>query len=105
MAEHVLKCWPNAFDAIRDGRKRFEWRRDDRGYEVRDVLVLRKWDPNSNGYVLQPWDGKRSGSMEPEQLRVRVTYILRGQFGVPPDFCVMSVEPEEAAEALAKEGK
>lgn len=26
MGEHILKCWPNAFDAIRDGRKRFEWR-------------------------------------------------------------------------------
>jgi len=23
MAEHVLECWPNAFDAIADGRKRF----------------------------------------------------------------------------------
>jgi hypothetical protein len=30
-----------------------------------------------------------------EKQRVRVTYILRGQFGVPPDFCVMSIEPEE----------
>jgi hypothetical protein len=95
MAEHKLKCWPNAFDAIRDGRKRFEWRRDDRGYEVGDILDLERWDPVAR---------YGTGPNYPHQ-RVRVTYILRGQFGVPPDFCVMSIEQEEAAEALAKGGQ
>lgn len=103
MAEHVLKTWPNAFDAVKSGAKRFEWRRDDRGFEVGDVLVLRKWNPQLNGvggYVIELRGGGRGDlscmSLEPVELRVRVTYILRGQFGVPADYCVMSIEPEQS---------
>ena len=98
MAEHILKCWPNSYDAIAAGVKCFEWRRDDRGYEVGDVLVLRKWDPGpsssgygTHGYVLAPNPEFRVLSQYTEQ-RTRVTYILRGQFGVPQDYCVMSIE-------------
>lgn len=40
MAEHTLKCWPNSYDAIADGRKRFEWRRDDRGFEQRRRIAM-----------------------------------------------------------------
>ncbi len=94
MAEHILKCWPNSYDAIAAGVKSFEWRRDDRGFEVGDVLVLRKWNPapapGASGYVWMP----RGPNTLPEytEQRVRVTYILRGQFGVPQDYCVMSIE-------------
>lgn len=84
MTTHVLKCWPNAFDAVKAGRKRFEWRRDDRGYEVGDVLDLRRWDPQAPHSV---------GICE--SFRVVVIYILRGQFGVPENYCVMSIEPEQ----------
>lgn len=91
MAEHFLKCWPNSYDAIAAGVKCFEWRRDDRGFECGDVLVLRKWNPEPSraGYV-------RQDSRHYTEQRVRVTYILRGQFGVPPDYCVMSIERMEA---------
>ncbi len=99
MAEHILKCWPNSYDAIAAGVKCFEWRRDDRGFEVGDVLVLRKWDPGPGrgigpvGYVwkLRGEDPGSAPSVYTEQ-RVRVTYILRGQFEVPADYCVMSIE-------------
>lgn len=85
MAEHILKTWPNAFDAVRDGSKRFEWRRDDRGYEVGDVLVLKRWDPVTR-YATGP---------DYPELRVKVTYILRGVFDIPANFCVMSIAPVE----------
>lgn len=84
MAEHVLKTWPNAWDAIADGRKRFEYRHDDRGFEVGDILSLRRWDPQA-----------RMSVNVCRELRVRVTYILRGAFGVPPDYVVMSIERED----------
>lgn len=92
---HELKTWPEPFAALKDGSKRFELRRDDRGYAVGDLLVLREWDPAlewpaserplaKGGYV--------SGS---EPLRFRVTYVLHGgRFGLPPEICVMSIEPE-----------
>ncbi len=93
MAEHILKTWPNAFEAVKNGVKRFEWRLDDRGYEVGDTLVLALFDP-ADRYAYC-WDGAR-GSVP--KLRVRVTYILRGLFGVPSGYCVMSIEPSETTD-------
>lgn len=96
--EHILKTWPNYWEATRDGRKKFEWRKDDRGYEVGDVLVLRQWDPapcrtgvGVNGFVSL----SRVDALQFMDLRVVVTYILRGMHGVPPDYCVMGIELEE----------
>ena len=75
MAEHILKTWPNSFDAIASGNKRFEYRKDDRGFEVGDVLMhldfLRVKDDI--------------------EIRVHVTYILRGMHDVPYGYCVMSI--------------
>lgn len=89
MAEHKLKTWPNHFAAVRDGRKRFEWRRDDRGFEVGDVLVLQEWDPTKRLYVFSEFAVGRINSV-----RVRVTYILRGGFDIPHGYVVMSIDPE-----------
>lgn len=41
---HELKCWPSSFERISDGTKTFEVRRDDRGFQMGDVLRLREWD-------------------------------------------------------------
>ena len=76
--KHVLKCWPAAYDATRDGRKLFEYRFDDRDYEVGDQLVLLQWDPHAELY---------SG----DGILMDVTYVLRGRHGVPAGHCVMGI--------------
>ena len=48
---HVLKCWPESFDAVLAGRKRFEIRKRDRDYQVGDYLVLRRFDPELKEYT------------------------------------------------------
>lgn len=101
MATHILKTWPNAFDAVASGVKRFEWRLDDRGFDVGDVLILRKWNPapTPNGYGIEGYVMVQVGTramLDYTELRVKVTYILRGAFGVPPNYCVMSIEKEGA---------
>lgn len=86
MTEHDLKTWPNEFTAVAAGTKRFEFRENDRGYEVRDVLILHEWKPS-------PECNDRSvGEYTGRVLRVHVTYILHGpDFGVTPGFVVMSI--------------
>ncbi len=91
MAEHILKTWPNVLAAVKEGRKRFEWRRDDRGFEVGDVLILRGWDPANFSYVC----AGDAYKFAYDEIRVRVTYIARGLFEIPNGFCVMSIEPEK----------
>lgn len=47
---HDVKIWPQYLDAIVDGRKTYEIRKNDRGYQVGDQLLLREWDPGSETY-------------------------------------------------------
>ena len=82
MKTHTLKCWTEQFAEVRSGLKTFEFRRNDRGFAVGDVLDLRDFDPVSMMY---------SGQFE---LR-RVTHILSSGFGVPEGFVVMSMEAVE----------
>lgn len=78
---HALKTWPAEFQAIIEGRKRFEWRRDDRGYEVGDMLRLLEWDPLYDAFT---------GSWA----MVQVTYVLRAPgFEMPQGWCVLSIGP------------
>lgn len=77
---HYLKCWPPFFDAVVSGAKRFEFRENDRDYQVGDVLALADWDPQTAKY-----SGRHAN--------VRVTYLFAGgTFGLSPKFCVMSIE-------------
>ena len=67
MKVHELKSWPEGFQAVLDGRKPFEVRKDDRGFEVGDTLHLREYQPMPDTYTGRETD-------------VRVTYIYRNDF-------------------------
>lgn len=88
MMSHELKTWPEPFEAIRKGDKRFELRRFDRDFQVGDVLRLREWDPSWPRYT---------GRV----IRARITYILRSGFGLPEGLCVMSLAEVEMLHFLA----
>jgi hypothetical protein len=85
---HVKKCHPGAFEAIRDGRKTFEYRKeDDCEYQVNDVIVLLEYNPPNDEPM---WDDPPHGYTG-EVERRRVTYVLRGEFGVPEGYAVLSL--------------
>lgn len=47
---HELKILPPYFEAVIDGRKTFEIRKDDRGFQSGDTVTLREYDPGNKGY-------------------------------------------------------
>ena len=51
---HELKIEPPYFQAVIDGRKTFEIRKNDRGYNAGDTVLLREYDDTSKGYYLSP---------------------------------------------------
>lgn len=82
MVVHDLKCWPDEYTAIAHGEKGFEFRWDDRGYAVGDILALRCWCPHTERYLFDAVVDRQ------------VTYVLRGpDFGVPPGYVVLSISP------------
>lgn len=51
MTIHELKCWPEFFAAICEGRKSHELRRADRPFKDGDILLLREWKPSTEEYT------------------------------------------------------
>ena len=95
---HDLKCEPWSFAAIESGRKRFEVRRDDRGYLKGDLLLLREWQPMT----------RDTGQYTGRSLTVRVGYILADPEGrwLQPGCVVLGIEreaPQPTARALTAE--
>lgn len=85
---HELKTDPEVFDAVRRGEKRFEIRKDDRGFVVGDWLRLRR--------TKHTGEEMRDGSIliyTGEEMTKKVVYILRGPiYGLSAGWVIMSIE-------------
>ena len=44
MKVHYVKCLPEFFKLIVNGKKRFEIRYDDRKYQIGDLVILREYE-------------------------------------------------------------
>ena len=75
--KHELKCLPQYFDAVAWQGKRFELRKDDRGYKVGDLVILREWDGEN-------YTGRQLSSQA-------IRYILRDcpEFGLMDGYCIL----------------
>ena len=78
MKKHELKILPQYFQAVWDGVKTFELRKDDRDYQHGDILVLKEWDGE-----------KYTGSA----LCVKVTYILQNaeRYGLESGYVIIGI--------------
>ncbi len=107
---HELRTWPRSFQAVLDGDKRYEFRKNDRNFQIGDVLFLREWEPDHEGAC--SFDGpfgtplcdmrcsrcqraaheEMSGTYTGRSLRAKVTYLTpSGAFGVPDGHCVLGI--------------
>ena len=75
--EHDLKCLHDFFEQVWIGDKTFELRKDDRGYQVGDTLLLRE-------IGLKP-------DRIPRWIRAQVTYVLSGEPWLARDYVAMSI--------------
>jgi hypothetical protein len=75
---HYIKIWPVYFDAVLDGRKRFEVRRNDRGYREGDLLTMREWNPETFDYT-----GRET--------TVEIAYMQAG-IGLADGYVVLGIE-------------
>lgn len=48
---HNVKSWPHFFQAILEGKKLHDLRRNDRDFQVGDTLCLREYDPAKGLYT------------------------------------------------------
>lgn len=79
---HELKTLPKYFKAVKLGHKTFEIRKDDRDFQVGDILRLIEWD-NEKGYY-------------DNCIAKRITYILgrnedEKQF-VPEGYVILGIK-------------
>ena len=76
---HELRTLPEYFRLVFDGTKTFEVRRDDRGFQVGHILLLREWALH--------------GGYTGRELTARVVYLLKGgKLGIEEGYVVMGVE-------------
>lgn len=81
---HFLKCWPEYYRAIIEEEKTFEIRKNDRGYNVGDLLILREYDPTVTGKDKDKYTGR--------SVAVLVRYVFKGFEGLNPEFVCMSID-------------
>lgn len=92
---HKLKSWPEAFNSVRDGSKRYEVRRDDRNFQVGDRVELLEFIPKSQGMA---YDG--TGKYTGRWWIGEVTHITRGgAFGLPNYLCVLGLAYRKRGES------
>lgn len=92
MTEHRLKSWPESFDPVHQGIKTFELRRNDRGYQPGDILILMEWEPPSGSVG----EGRYTG----RECRRRVSYVMHGmgsigiveaRRGIDRNYCILGL--------------
>lgn len=77
---HYIKTLYPFFEAVWDGTKTFEVRKDDRRYSVGDWVVLQEIYQDSLAY-----SGKT--------IQAKVIYKLEGgQFGIEEGYCVLGIQ-------------
>ena len=79
MSEHTLKVQPPYFDALVDGTKTFEVRRNDRAYQKGDTVIL------------VAYNGIYRDSAHPQPIRRAITFVYSGdpRFGEWPSGMVV----------------
>ena len=74
---HKLKTLPEYFNKVLGGEKNFELRKDDRGFEPGDAILLQEYE---------------NGNYTGRDCTREILYILRNapQYGLKKSYCILS---------------
>lgn len=80
---HKLKIWPQYFCHVADGSKTFEVRKNDRGFQPGDIVILQEWNPEEiididkrSGVPGMTNYGYEYGDYTGKEISFRVGYVL-----------------------------
>jgi len=83
---HYLKCHIPFYGLIEDGLKTFDVRKNDRGFKAGDYILFEEFNPQND---------RRTGN----EIEVFIPYVFYGgAFGLPPELCVIGIEPTNQQE-------
>jgi len=77
MEIHNLKIQTEYFEVVKNGTKKFELRKDDRNYQVGDLITLREYDGDK-------FTGRGINN-------IPINYILRNcpEYGLKDGYCIL----------------
>ncbi len=78
MKIHELKITPHYFEKVVSGEKTFELRKNDRDFQVDDVLILKEWKSErlyKNDFGEEQWGNPHYTGRE---IKKKVTYVYHG---------------------------
>ena len=76
---HDLKCWPGFFKLMREGRKLFDYRKNDRDFQEGDYVIQREYEPLAKAFT-----GK--------WFKATVELVVRKAPGLPDGYCIMQLK-------------
>lgn len=79
MTNHVLKISPKYFDDVKNNLKRFEIRKDDREFQVGDLVTLKEFEKGEyTGRIIE---------------NIPIIYILRNasEYGLKDGYCILGL--------------
>lgn len=77
MVVHKLKIKTQYFEDVKNGRKTFELRKNDRDFKVGDTLLLEEYNGGYTGRFI----------------KVIITYLLKGgNYGLDKDYVILGIK-------------
>lgn len=77
--KHYLKIWPEFYKPVKQRKKTFDIRFNDRNYKVGDICIFQEWDPKKEEYTGSP------------DIITHVPYVLSGTPWLPEGYVCMSI--------------
>ena len=74
---HELKIAPEYFEKVLSKEKTFEFRYNNRNYQVSDILKLKEY---------------HNGDYTGQEIYVQITYILQNFEGLQPNYAILSIK-------------